>query len=1179
MPAVGSQMVSDVSSGIRRYTTLGLDDEGSSTGPRDDGLLSVHELHQLLRKSDRLLHSASSAVAVSRDGAAAASSGAPRAAASAAAVAAATRHPVHPETVSTAAAGVVTDAPERKYFTRTGAGASSSGAIDDNFQLSGASMYLEGGAYVVPPTADFNNSDGQFEDRPTMLEKVRATQGIWFLPEIDRQTAETYLRAFEIGVFIIRASSLPRTLALSVNIPRGTSSDLSSSLTERRVEHYLIESTGQLSLEGSDVAFSTLPGLVEFYTENRNELPVPLCLPHLIAQVESREDLLLLAQVANPADFWSSAVSSSVYNRPHQQQRQSSTVNIDISSRSSFLSSSSSSQLTTASAFSMLLDATTEPSSPPHSSSANFVPTGVVSGISSDRLQLPQGSAFARKVRDSTTRSGLSSGDSSSTTTTSTEDRADLLAAVLNANVVPQSRLSSKVSDYEDVWSLADDQRKASPDYTMPSSLDGSTPDRSSSLEFNNAEPGRAKAVGLALRDLDALGDWIENELHDQRGVMSSSSPTKDARSLSSATSTPDSTNAYENYNPDVTAVSEENRVIRRGKRRFAKAVPSSRNRFSAPNLCVTVEDLIGEPEHEHDDGDVDRHNTESIYSSVRELSDDVTANGAETQREPGGQPADDFVCYTPPRKCVPCKDPNLLEAFHSKVGALKRIGSKLLARKSSLNAKTNPASGTLPRESPVPPSATAISEEKVLVYRAKKTPVGYDSCWPVDNGNWNVINRTATPTSISGGTSSSGTSSSAGSAAKSAAAAAVAGDVVNGNGKYLSIRSSKSPAGSLPKRPKTFSDFSDPSRDLEREVTLERTVTFVVKNTRSDFALSLQINAFLQQFAASPAENPDELFTDLRLFLTTVQTYILTEHRTDLEDFMSRDLLGGSPDLQRPSHNGSYVVSAAQRLIVEPLCPKLIWNLQNKIGTSGDFSRLEKGCAILEATEPTMDDIKPEIQEAVTEKLSALTSHFKSLAEAQNLLTKAKQLVTVFSDIFGIEADPLEYSFTDTISAFAMAIAKAKAYNVEVHLDFIWQLQAVDGAHDGYLPVLLAASYAATVLKDLASNSKLRLSEAIARCMTPVAISIKSRDDCPVISHNFQVPLDQRLLGNQLTTLLASICDLNSDSSDMTLRLNTGCLGLVQAGDVALKSSLSRWRSVYPDCRLLLMVQTKKAD
>ena len=129
----------------------------------------------------------------------------------------------------------------------------------------------------------------------------------------------------------------------------------------------------------------------------------------------------------------------------------------------------------------------------------------------------------------------------------------------------------------------------------------------------------------------------------------------------------------------------------------------------------------------------------------------------------------------------------------------------------------------------------------------------------------------------------------------------------------------------------------------------------------------------------------------------------------------MSRDLLGSPEnDAKRPRNLTPYCVAAAQRLVVEPLAAKLTWNLQNKFGTAGDFSRLEKGCAVFDAvTEWTGADIKPEIQAAVAEKAAALASHFKGLAEAQNLLTKAKQLVTVFSDIFGIDADPLEYSFT----------------------------------------------------------------------------------------------------------------------------------------------------------------------
>lgn len=160
-------------------------------------------------------------------------------------------------------------------------------------------MYLEGGAnppggHRAAAAAAFIDVDDDDNVYPiTILEKVLATQGIWFLPEIDRPTAEIYLRDFEIGVFIIRASSLARTLALSVNIPllRLPAPDQtgfglggltgkttpqigngdSDHLTCRRVEHYLIESTGQqeLSLEGSDVSFAGLSGLVHYYTENR----------------------------------------------------------------------------------------------------------------------------------------------------------------------------------------------------------------------------------------------------------------------------------------------------------------------------------------------------------------------------------------------------------------------------------------------------------------------------------------------------------------------------------------------------------------------------------------------------------------------------------------------------------------------------------------------------------------------------------------------------------------------------------------------------------------------------------------------------------------------------------------------------------------------------------------------
>ena len=212
-----------------------------------------------------------------------------------------------------------------------------------------------------------------------------------------------------------------------------------------------------------------------------------------------------------------------------------------------------------------------------------------------------------------------------------------------------------------------------------------------SAASKNTATPNRrAKAVGIALKDLDALGDWIESELHDQRD-LTKTAVKNDPSEPRSAASTPDSSNGYENYRPppDVTVVQDEHRVIRRGKRRFAKNPPASRsNRFSAPNLAVTVEDLVGSDGEEHDriPEEVVRERlsiNQSIYSSVQDLSEGrpQTSESGEMGAA-GGQRdvalSDDFVYYTPPRKCVPCKDPNILEALQSKVGALKRIGSKV---------------------------------------------------------------------------------------------------------------------------------------------------------------------------------------------------------------------------------------------------------------------------------------------------------------------------------------------------------------------------------------------------------------------------------------------------------------------------------------------------------------------
>lgn len=142
----------------------------------------------------------------------------------------------------------------------------------ENIYSGGGGSLAGGRSPTKSPTSD---------SKITMLEKVRRSQGIWFQPETDRQKAENILRDCDMGLFIVRASSLARTLALSVKIPGEQEAKNNLSTDEevgtnqaktkcQRVEHYLIESTGpQLALEGSDINFSTLSALVHYYMQNR----------------------------------------------------------------------------------------------------------------------------------------------------------------------------------------------------------------------------------------------------------------------------------------------------------------------------------------------------------------------------------------------------------------------------------------------------------------------------------------------------------------------------------------------------------------------------------------------------------------------------------------------------------------------------------------------------------------------------------------------------------------------------------------------------------------------------------------------------------------------------------------------------------------------------------------------
>jgi len=131
-----------------------------------------------------------------------------------------------------------------------------------------------------------------------VMERLIRTHPVWYLPNIGRAGAVHLLQNREAGIFLVRQSSHPQTMALSVRIGM-----------KPRVEHYLIENTASgLQLEGSSKYFSAIPVLIAHYTENFDELPLKLCLPSAIVEAKTHQELTSLALLGQ--DFWTSQVSA-----------------------------------------------------------------------------------------------------------------------------------------------------------------------------------------------------------------------------------------------------------------------------------------------------------------------------------------------------------------------------------------------------------------------------------------------------------------------------------------------------------------------------------------------------------------------------------------------------------------------------------------------------------------------------------------------------------------------------------------------------------------------------------------------------------------------------------------------------------------------------------------------------
>nr|XP_016942244.1 protein sprint isoform X4 [Drosophila suzukii] len=197
-----------------------------------------------------------------------------------------------------------------------------------------------------------------------LMERLLVTHPMWFLPGIQRSGAVHLLQGKEEGTFIVRGSSQPNTMAVSVRLPQDTGP---------YIEHYLIQSHDNvLSLESSRFTFGSIPSLIAHYAQCCDELPVQLMLPRVLREANNRKKLSSLALLGQ--EFWSYASSPALLGPPTPTVAPSRDQHL-LDAKSP-LSLTETSGLGTATFFSDALAKPPPTGAPPIPGSSLFSPTG-----------------------------------------------------------------------------------------------------------------------------------------------------------------------------------------------------------------------------------------------------------------------------------------------------------------------------------------------------------------------------------------------------------------------------------------------------------------------------------------------------------------------------------------------------------------------------------------------------------------------------------------------------------------------------------------------------------------------------------------------------------------------------------------------------------------------------------
>ncbi|KAF5920861.1 hypothetical protein HPG69_006172 [Diceros bicornis minor] len=164
--------------------------------------------------------------------------------------------------------------------------------------------------YDVPDAGGGQASGPQRPGRTVSLrERLLLTRPVWLQLRANAAAALHTLRTEPPGTFLVRKSNTRQCQVLCVRLPEASGPSFVSS-------HYIQESPGGVSLEGSELVFLDLVQLICAYCHARDILLLPLQLPRAIRLAATHKELEAISHLG--IEFWSSSLNTKVQPGPSE---------------------------------------------------------------------------------------------------------------------------------------------------------------------------------------------------------------------------------------------------------------------------------------------------------------------------------------------------------------------------------------------------------------------------------------------------------------------------------------------------------------------------------------------------------------------------------------------------------------------------------------------------------------------------------------------------------------------------------------------------------------------------------------------------------------------------------------------------------------------------------------------